>query len=114
MNITSQLVDDALHAKVDAPRIDSAVAVQFKENMRQIAQQNSARVVLDLSDVTFLDSSGLGAIVAVMKLLGQGRKLEVAGLTPNVEKVFNLTRMDSVIQIHPTAEDAFKPTENLN
>lgn len=87
-------------------RIDAAVAIQFKETVRQTMGDTALRVVLDLSSVTFLDSSGLGAIVAAMKLLGPERKLELAGLQTNVARVFTLTRMDTVFTIHPKAEDA--------
>lgn len=91
--------------RVEEPRIDAAVAIGFKEAMRQAAAGSEPRVVLDLGRVTFLDSSGLGAVVAVMKLLGPGRRLELAALTPAVERVFRLTRMDSVFTIHPTVPD---------
>ena len=57
--------------------------------------------MLDLSQVTFVDSSGLGAIVAAMKHLEAGRRLDLAGLTPDVAKVFRLTRMDTIFTIHP-------------
>lgn len=89
-------------------RIDAAGAIQFKERMREVTQNRSARVILDLSRVLFLDSSGLGAIVAVLKLLGPERKLELAGLTPTVTKVFRLTRMDTVFIIHPTLHDGLR------
>ncbi len=82
------------------------MAIRFKDKMREIALQPSDRVVLDLSRVSFVDSSGLGAIVAVMKALAPARRLELAGLTPNVAKVFRLTRMDSVFTIHPAPEAA--------
>lgn len=81
-------------------RIDAAGAIRFKDRMRELVQDPAPRVVLDLSQVTFLDSSGLGAVVAVMKLLGPSRALELSGLTPTVQKVFRLTRMDSVFTIH--------------
>lgn len=87
--------------KVAEDRIDAAVAIQFKDLVREMTEDGPMRVVLDLSRVTFLDSSGLGAVVAAMKQIGAGRKLELAGLTPNVEKVFRLTRMDTVFTIHP-------------
>ena len=90
--ITVQVIDD---------RIDAATAIQFKEKMRDATKNGPHRVVLDLARVQFLDSSGLGAIVAVKKLLGPDRALELAGLTPTVEKVFRLTRMDSVFDIRP-------------
>lgn len=110
MEITSHQSNDALVAKVEASRIDSAVAVQFKDKMRALTDEGTSRVILDLSNVTFLDSSGLGAVVASMKQLGADRKLEIAGLTATVGKVFKLTRMDSVFIIHPTAEDALNQT----
>lgn len=81
-------------------RIDAACAIQFKERMRELVAEPSERVVLDMSNVGFLDSSGLGAVVSVMKALGPVRRLELSGLTPTVEKVFRLTRMDSVFIIH--------------
>lgn len=109
MKISSQLINDTLLATVEESRIDSAGAVQFKETMRQITETPSARVVLDLEHVTFLDSSGLGALVAVMKLLGSERRLEVASLTENVAKVFKLTRMDTVFIVHASAQNAVNP-----
>jgi anti-sigma B factor antagonist len=82
-------------------RIDAASAIQFKDKMRELTQGTPGRVVLDLAQVAFLDSSGLGAVVAAMKALGPDRPLELASLTPTVQKVFRLTRMDSVFVIHP-------------
>lgn len=81
-------------------RIDAAGAIQFKDRMRELTQAGQGRVVLDMGLVAFLDSSGLGAVVAAMKALGPDRKLELSGLTPTVRKVFHLTRMDSVFIIH--------------
>lgn len=49
--------------------------------------------------VDFMDSSGLGAMIAVRKALPESLPLVLDGLTPNVERVFRLTRMDSVFQI---------------
>ena len=80
--------------RVTDDRIDAASAIQFKESMREIVSPPSVRVVLDMPNVGFLDSSGLGAVVAVMKSLGPVRRLELSGLTHTVEKVFHLTRMD--------------------
>ena len=91
---------------VIAERIDSAIAIRFKDDMRAITQNGPNRVILDLGHVHFVDSSGLGAIVAAMKHLGPGRKLDLAGLNPDVDKVFRLTRMDRVFAIHPDVQAA--------
>jgi len=91
---------------VQDPRIDAAVAIEFKDAMRVETDSGPDLVILDLSNVEFIDSSGLGAIVAAMKNMGQARKLALAGLTPNVERVFTLTRMDSVFNVFPTLQGA--------
>ena len=86
--------------RVEATRIDAAVAIQFKDEMRAVTAQAAPRTVLDLQEIDFIDSSGLGAIVASMKAMPPSRKLELAGLTPAVDKVFRMTRMDSIFTIH--------------
>lgn len=106
MNLSAEAVAGALVICLGESRLDAAIAIQFKDRMREMLVQPSPRVVLDLSEVGFLDSSGLGAIVSVMKSLGPDRRLELRNLTPNVEKVFRLTRMDSVLSIQPQARGA--------
>jgi anti-sigma B factor antagonist len=106
MDLAAERHGDMLLVRVAETRIDAAIAIQFKEAMRELVGDGPPRVVLDLAPVGFLDSSGLGAVVAVMKALGPDRKLELSGLSPSVAKVFRLTRMDSIFTIHPTAGDA--------
>lgn len=106
MNLSNQRKNGVDIVTVDADRIDAAVAIQFKDHMREALADANGRFVLDLQHVTFIDSSGLGAIVAAMKLMPQGSKLELAGLSPAVDKVFRMTRMDSIFAIHPSAEAA--------
>lgn len=91
---------------VEADRIDAAIAIQFKDRMRELLASVSGRCVLNLEKVDFIDSSGLGAIVAAMKLMPPGVKLELAGLSSTVDKVFRMTRMDSIFVIHPSADAA--------
>ncbi|MDP4034536.1 MAG: STAS domain-containing protein [Pseudorhodobacter sp.] len=108
MDLVAEHRGDLLIVTVTENRIDAAGAIQFKDRMREISQDPAQRVLLDLSRVMFMDSSGLGAVVAVMKLLGPTRKLELAGLTTTVEKVFRLTRMDSVFTIHPSVPEGLR------
>ena len=89
-------------------RIDAAVALAFKDAMRTETESGFKIVVLDLQKVHFIDSSGLGAIVATMKHLAPDRKLVLAGLTPAVDKVFRLTRMDTVFSLFATLNEAME------
>ena len=100
MELVAEDHNDMLVVTANTTRIDASVAIQFKDQMRDVTDHGAPRVVLDLAQVDFIDSSGLGAIVAAMKLVGADRKLELANLTPTVEKVFKLTRMDTIFIIH--------------
>ncbi len=106
MNLSSKAEGNTLVVSVHEPRIDAAVAIQFKDRMREETDAATGRVVLNLIEVDFIDSSGLGAIVAAMKQLGKEHQLDLSGLNENVDKVFRLTRMDTVFQIHNTVDDA--------
>ena len=106
MSLSSSVEDGVQIVKVNAERIDAAMAIQFKEDMRQATETGPERVILDLGEVEFIDSSGLGAIVAAMKQLDGTRRLDLAGLTPTVDKVFRLTRMDTVFRLFPSLKEA--------
>ena len=107
MELTGEARGDTTYLCVSSERIDAASAIQFKDKFRDAVKDSGGRVLLDLGRVEFLDSSGLGAVVAAMKLLGPDLKLELASLTPTVEKVFRLTRMDSVFKIYAHPDEAF-------
>lgn len=109
MKLDVETLDGVLVITPVGDRIDAAGAIQFKDKMRDLTRENTAgRVVLDMSKIAFLDSSGLGAVVAVHKALAPDRKLELAHLTPTVQKVFRLTRMDSIFTIHITFPDGLR------
>lgn len=106
MDLTSSKEPQLQVVTVQGNRIDAAVALVFKDKMRDITEGQGETVLLDLHHVQFIDSSGLGAIVAAMKNLSPKRKLVLAGLSPTVDKVFRLTRMDSVFSVYATVDAA--------
>ena len=106
MKLAHQDFNDVRVVKVCENRIDAACAIQFKDEMRALTDEGPMRIVLDMAEVEFLDSSGLGAVVAALKAIKSGQKLELAQLHPTVQRVFHLTRMDSIFTIHDNAETA--------
>lgn len=108
MELTSNEVGGDVVVSVRDDRIDAAVAVTFKDSMRDYFSGPYQRVILDLSNVEFIDSSGLGAIVAILKEVTEGKSLALAALTPGVEKVLRLTRMDTVFKIYSDVDSAFE------
>ena len=65
------------------------------------------RLTLDLSDVTFLDSTGLGIVVGRLKRLARhGGTMTVAAAHERVLRVFTITGLDQLLEIHPDLESA--------
>ncbi len=108
MKLETTAHSDALVIKVVEDRIDAASSIQFKDGMLAATANAPARIILDMRHVEFLDSSGLGAVVAVMKARAPKSRLELASLTPIVEKAFRLTQMDKVFLIHASARQALR------
>lgn len=87
-------------------RMDAPSVVSFKATMHDIAESGARHIVLDMSRIDFMDSSGLGALIAVLKRMSPDKKFEISGLTAPVQRVFDLTRMDHVFKIYKTTDDA--------
>lgn len=74
MQLTLLPNDDGLTIRVDEKRLDAAVATAFKDRVRNLAAHAGATVILDLSSVDFMDSSGLGAIISIYKSRPRGER----------------------------------------
>ena len=101
MAFTIEDIADGVVVRVCDARLDAAQAIHFKDRLRDVVGRNGPLILLDLGKVDFMDSSGLGAMIAVHKAMPPGVTLSLMGLTPNVARVFRLTRMDSVFTILP-------------
>jgi anti-sigma B factor antagonist len=89
-------------------RIDASVSSDFKGRMVDWINQGNYRIVLDLAEVDFIDSSGLGAIVSSLKAIGAEGDLVVCNVRETVMSLFRLTRMHRVFQIFGSREEAVK------
>jgi len=87
-------------------RLDARIATDFKEQMTELIASGHTKIVLDLSKVEFIDSSGLGAIVSGLKRMGGRGELVVCGLQETTMTLFRLTRMDRVFQVFENERQA--------
>ena len=97
---------DVLVAKVLESRIVAEVAPRFKQQLLHYIGAGNRSIVLDIRAVTFIDSSGLGALVSTLKAMGRDGDLVLCGTTGTVVSMFRLTRMDKVFRMFETAEAA--------
>ena len=106
MKIETRTSGRYLVVKLLEERMGADRAVSFKETMCKLIEQGNATFVLDLSDVKFIDSTGLGAILSVLKRVGKGGEILVTGTSETVGSMFKLTRMDRVFPMYPTVDEA--------
>ena len=99
-------VGEVLVVQMVEPRLDARVAVQFKEQMRELIDVGNHAFVIDLNEVNFIDSSGLGAIVSSLKMLGRKGDINICGTKESVKSLFKLTRMDKVFKIFNSEQEA--------
>lgn len=91
------------------PRLNMTVAPRLREVLTKAVADGTPRIVVDLSDTTFVDSSGLGALVGGLKTARQaGGDLRLAGVSDQVMTVLALTSLNRVLRPFPSVEDAVR------
>ena len=81
-------------------------APEFQSSVVKVLPENG-QAVLDMGQVTFIDSSGLGVLVGLNRqLMRSGGELRLAALTRAVATVFELTRLHRFFEIYDTVEEA--------
>ena len=109
MDLSLSTETNGLSVTVNANRIDAQAALKFKDAIHDaLTSHDASRIILNLTQVDFIDSSGLGAIVSIKKNMGSHRRIDLCTLNPAVDKVFRLTRMDSIFTIHPDLDSALR------
>jgi anti-anti-sigma factor len=88
-------------------RLNMVAAPAFKNLVEETVASGQSRIVVDLGQVTFIDSSGLGALISGLKATRQaGGDLRLADVPEQVMTVLRLTNLDRVLRVHPTVVDA--------
>lgn len=87
-------------------RIDVGRALELRDLLATRIDSPAARVLLDLSEVTLVDSSGIGVLVTAHRRAdGEGARFALAGATGTVARVFEMTRTNKLLSLYPTVEE---------
>jgi anti-sigma B factor antagonist len=92
--------------------LDASNTAEFKQQIAPILAAHR-KVVIDLRQVRFIDSSGLGAMLSCLRQLTQkGGDLELCGLSKSVRAAFELVRLHRVLRIHDTQTEALEALQS--
>lgn len=73
----------------------------FKKTITRLIEEGRVHLLVDLGEVRFMDSSGLGALVRAMTMSQRdGGQTKLVGVGPQIRKLLELTKLDSVFEIH--------------
>lgn len=87
--------------------LDAITVPELKPEIDNIVSERKTAVVVDMSGLTLIDSSGVGAIVSLFKRVrALSGDVKVAGVTAQPKEIFRLLRLDRAFDIHPTIEEA--------
>lgn len=100
MDLQVKKQGEVIFLKPLSSNLDATVTTAFKTRVYDLINQGNNYFVLNLSEVSFIDSSGLGAMVSILKTLNiNNGDIVLCGVLQPVLNLFKLTRMDQVFQI---------------
>jgi anti-sigma B factor antagonist len=106
MKAISATMSDVAVLGVGGDSLVSSNVAAFKRELEALGRDTN-RVVVDLSEVQFIDSAGCGALLQFHKhFQGKGGGMKVCCVSHSVRALFELVRMQRVLDIYPTSEQA--------
>ncbi|WP_100374539.1 STAS domain-containing protein [Bacillus sp. FJAT-45037] len=108
LEITHKSLDNKEFVSVTG-EIDAYTAPKLREALTPLAQQENKRIVVEMSNVQYIDSTGLGIFVGILKLAdANGGSLVLTGVTDRVYRLFAITGLDEVIEIEQSEGEEAK------
>jgi len=105
--LTEDALDADRHVVAVRGEIDLFTAPELKQKLTDAIEAGKSRIVVDLSDTTFLDSTALGVLIgAVKRLRSREGALVIVNVDQNIAKTFEITGLDQIFTILSTRDDA--------
>lgn len=112
LRIESRMEGEETGLVVLVGEVDVANAPEVREAALGLMAKGARRFVADLSGITYMDSSGLGTLVGLLKRLREwGGKMAIAGAQPQVKRLFDITGLDEIFVMCDDAAGALKEVE---
>ncbi len=109
MNLKVEETGKVVLIVVKEERLDAHNSEELKKELARLFDEGKTRVVVDLKDVRFIDSSGLGSLVSGFKnASARQAELKLSSLQSQVKSMFELTRLHRVFDIYTTIDEAIE------
>ncbi|TKB97900.1 STAS domain-containing protein [Pedobacter cryophilus] len=107
MNYKKQVLDNATLITVNLSEAGLNQSEEFKNFIYDNSSASEPKLVIDMSNIKYMDSSFIGALVAGLKhVLSKNGEMGLVNIQDDVLALFELTRLDKVFKIYDSVEDA--------
>jgi anti-sigma B factor antagonist len=108
-DLTEDTLDERTHVISVSGEIHVTTAPQFSRRLNDAIGQGKTAVVLDLADVTFIDSTGLSVLLnGLRRVTRRGGRMAIVCTNPTVLRLFEITRLDTTFEIVSSREEALR------
>ncbi len=88
-------------------RLDATTSISVRAALEKLLAKDRPKIIIDLREVPFIDSSGLASLVSGLRLAREKKGIiMLSGVQPQAQTIFHLTMLDRIFPIHPTYQDA--------
>jgi anti-sigma B factor antagonist len=96
-------------------RLDRPAGAGLKDEIKRVCNAGAHRIHLNLQKVDFINSSGLGALVTVMKMVTSNKgKVTLSNLASHVREIFEITQLSDVFEIFESEQEALAAAEKVS
>ena len=109
MKLTDRIVDDVLILEPKGKIMGGPDATLLHDKLHEFIDQNKKKVVIDLSKVEWMNSTGLGILISGLTTMkNNGGELKLAGVTEKIESLLTITKLITVFDNYDSVEQAIK------
>jgi anti-sigma B factor antagonist len=114
-SLSEESLDEQRHVVAVTGEIDLFTAPELKTVLSEAVEAGRTRIVVDLTETSFLDSTALGVLIgAVKRLRSRDGVLTIVNTDANIAKTFEITGLDQIFTIRPTRDEAIQALDAAN
>jgi anti-sigma B factor antagonist len=107
MEITQETIDNTVVIRLEGNVMGGPEAVKLNEEINQLLDDQQKQLILDLSKVNRMNSSGLGILINALTTFRQnGGELKLAGMTDRIKGLLAMTKLNTIFEIYDTVDAA--------
>ncbi len=108
--LTTETINDVTVVRfTNVSRFNALITEPVKEELKKLFNKPNTKLILDLEGIEFIDSSGFGVFLSIMKTANNNYGyFKICNITPEVMELFKLLQLHNVFEIYSTLEDCLK------